>query len=106
MPIVPRYPVPQVETAPLPAARVSADAPAAAFGVPAAPDLSGVQRVFAQIVEEERQKADQLAVLDADNQLAQLGTDLETRALSRRGKEAFGALGETADEWQRRTAEI
>lgn len=110
MPVVPRYGGPRASEAPLPNARVQTGAPAAAFGVPAAIDLTGVQREFAQIVQEERDKADQLAVLDADAELSAIETELlyspETGALQRRGKDALGAPEEVTEAWQKRTGEI
>lgn len=101
---MPRVPVlqQQVSTAPLPGARLSPDAPAAAFQPPAPLELSGV----AEIVQRERQKAEQIAVLDADNQLSEVGLQLQTDALKRRGKDALGATGAVAEQWQQRASAI
>lgn len=106
MPVVPRLASRQVATAPLPGARLSPDAPAAAFGVPATVDLSGPTKLAAGILEEERAKADQVALLDADNQLATLQSDLETQAQQRRGRDALGATEEIQRQWQARASQI
>jgi hypothetical protein len=107
MPIVPRR-TDAIGTAPLPGVRVSPDAPAAAFGVPgngidvATPAL----RLVEPIAREARDHADQVAFLDADNQLAKLHTDLETGALQRKGKDAMGALEAVNTDWQKGVGEI
>lgn len=92
----------QVATAPLPGVRLSPDAPSGAF-MPAQPtDLSGAADFFAR----EKAKSDQLAVLDADNQLSELGIQLQSAALQRRGKDALGATQDTAEQWTKQTASI
>lgn len=101
---MPRAPVVQREA--LPGPRVSPALPSGAFGVPASVDTRGVQRLLGQIQSEERDRADNLAVLDADNQLSKLQTDLHTQATSRLGLDAFGASQETADAWAKSTSEI
>lgn len=106
MPVVPRYSSPQVATRALPGVRVNPNAPASAFDVPSAPDLSGATRVVARIAAEEKQKADQVAGLEADNQLAKLETDLRVQALQRKGKDALGATEDVTGEWQKRVSEI
>lgn len=101
---MPRVPVltQRVDTAPLPGTKLSPGAPAAAFQ-PAAPvDLSGAERFF----QEERAKEDQVAVLDADNQLSQLGTDLQTQAFARKGKDALGATKEITQTWKAQSSAI
>jgi hypothetical protein len=106
MPTVPVYGQQRVSTAPLSGGTLSPEAPSGAFQAPAPVDLSGVARVALDVQERARQQADQVAILDADNQLADLGTSIETRALSRRGKEAMGASAEAQTEWQKRTSEM
>jgi hypothetical protein len=107
MPTVPRR-LDSIGTAPLPGVRVSPEAPAAAFGVPgngvdvATPAL----KLVGQYAQQERDKADQVAFLDADNQLAKLHTDLETGALQRKGKDAMGALEAVNTDWQKGVGEI
>lgn len=92
----------QVGTAPLPGVRLSPDAPSAAFQPPAPTDLSGAADFF----QREKAKADQLAVLDADNQLSELSLELQSAALQRRGKDALGASQDIAEQWQQRSAVI
>lgn len=58
------------------------------------------------MVEEHAQKADQVALLDADNQLSNLSTTLETQTLSRHGKDALAAGPEVQDAWSKGSAEI
>ncbi len=82
MPEIPGYGGPRVEERALPAARISTDAPLEAFGGGAAVDgISRATRGVAEIVSEigikEREKANQLAVLDADRR----GSELETNVL-------------------------
>lgn len=106
MPIVPRLDPNPVPVAPLPGVRVSTDVPSAAIGVAAQPDLSGFQRQLTDIVQRERQKADTTALLDADNQLATLQTDLHTAASQRRGRDAMGATADVAQQWQKGVSTI
>lgn len=110
MPTVPVYGGPRVATAPLPGARLSPDAPAAAFTPAPGPDLSGVTRVVAEIAQQEKQKADQVAVLDADNQLGQLQDtilyDPQRGVLNARGKNALDASSGVADQWQTGVSKI
>jgi hypothetical protein len=96
MPTVPRYEQ-RVGQAALPNARVSTNAPIEAFG-----GGQGLQQVAQaaqetlEIVRKEREKADQLAVLEADTKAARLKTSLffdpKTGAMTRKGKDAFGAV--------------
>jgi hypothetical protein len=104
MPTVPRR---RVETAALPGVRVSPNAPAQAFE--SGSTLAALARpvgIAAEIVEEERQKADQIAVLDADNQLSELGTSLHGDALKMRGKEAMGARQHVREGWETSVSKI
>lgn len=111
MPTVPRRDPSTVSTAPLPGVRSTLGAPTAAFGgLPSAPDISGLAGHVAQIVEREQQHADQIAVLDADNQLATLQDallyDPKTGALSRKGQNAFGAPEDVNQGWDKGVAAI
>lgn len=106
MPTVPVYGGPRVQRSPLPNVQQNPNAPAGAFGSPEPVNLSGVQQVAGQLALEEKRKADQVAVLDADNQLASLSTQLETAALQRKGKDALGATQAVQAEWQQKSAEI
>lgn len=58
------------------------------------------------MVEEHAQKADQVALLDADNQLSSLSTNLETQTLSRHGKDALAAGPEVQDAWTKGASDI
>lgn len=109
MPVVPRAQR-QVGTAPLPGARVSPGAPAAAFGVPASVDLSGLQRSAERVYEQERQKANQAALLDADSQAWELEKGLfhdpKTGALQSRGKNAIDATDKAVTDYEKGIGEI
>lgn len=100
MPLVPRANPLGIPTAPLPGVRVPTDVPAAAFGSPAQPDLGPLQHQLDTYVQRERDKADSTALLDADNQLAQLQTDLHTKATSLKGRDAQGASQQVQSDWQ------
>lgn len=92
---IPAYGGPKVTPSPLPSARVQDTAPAAAFGVPANVDLSGVAQVAAQIANEAKARADQVAVSAADAQLVRAKTaalwDPKQGAMNARGKNAIPA---------------
>lgn len=94
--------VPRVSPAPLPGARFDPSAPAAAFRGAPPVDTSGVQQVgldlyreHQRLVEEERHKADQIAITSAGSDLSTAKSDLlynpQGGALTRRGQNAFGA---------------
>lgn len=106
MPMVPRRDERGVSPAPIPTERVPTDVPALAFGSPAQPDLGPLEGHVANIIQRERERADTTALLDADNQLATLQTDLHTQATSLKGKEAMGASARTAEAWQKGISEI
>src|SRR5436190_2248004 len=97
--------VPQVQRAPIPGPRISPVAPAGAFGAPT-PDYTGVLRAVSGLVERHRQEADQLTLLDADNQFAQLPTDLHTQATSRQGLDALGATADVQAAWDKGVSDI
>lgn len=111
MPIVPR-----VGPAPLPGVRVGGAAPEAAFGggagnasVGLMPGLSAVHTEASQIVQEERVRADQIALTDAGARESEVGTDVlygPDGALTKKGKDAFDTPETTRDAYFKRTAEI
>lgn len=101
MPVVP-HARQQVETRPIPGASINPRAPESAFATRPGLDLRGVQ----QFVEQERAKADQVTVLDADNRLAETQLELHQAALAKRGRDAMGATAETRDAWDQATSEI
>lgn len=97
MPRVPRRTGPSVSTAPLPQVRRPTSAPEGAFqGI----DVTPIAQLAADRFEKEREKADSLVLLDADNQLDRLRTDIQTRASQRRGKDAFGVTQQADEEFR------
>lgn len=106
MPQVPRLDPNPVRTAPLPGVRVPTDIPARAFGSPEQANLEPFQRGITELIQREREKADTTALLDADNQLATLQTDLHTKALSLRGRDAMGATQLVNEGWTKGVSEI
>lgn len=109
MPVVPRASLP-TQTAPLSQGRLSASTLDAAFAPPQSIDLSGVTKVAATIHDDNLQKGNQIAVMDADAQLSRFETDLlydpKTGLLNKRGKDAFGIPEQADDAWQKRVSEI
>lgn len=105
---MPRVPQRQVGVAPLPGVRVSPNAPSAAFpgAAPATIDVSGVRQVVDRLHAEAVQRADQVAGLDNDNQLAQQAAQIEQQARARRGKDALGALDEANAAWSKVAASV
>lgn len=111
MPRVPRRDSTLLSAQPMPDVRLSTGAPSSAFGgLPSAPDLSGVQRHVTAIVQEEQRRADQIAVLEADNALAEAETSLlynpKDGHLTRKGKNAFTSPEEIGAAWEQRTSEV
>ena len=111
MPSVPRYNQ-QVNQSALPNARVGTGAPAEAFGGGAASGR-GVTQAASQIVsimDKEREKADQLRIMDADSQAARLKNKLfydpDSGAMNKRGKDAFGAVDEYSKQFDEQAREI
>lgn len=88
MPVVPTLPERTVEPAQIGGISLPS------FQSPAAPDAA------LKLLQTERQKVNQLVVLDADNQIAEFQTQLQTDLLSRQGKNAFGNLNEARTKWQ------
>jgi len=78
--------------------RTVESAPLGSVSLPDAPQ-NQTANVALKMMAEERQKVDQLAVLDADNQIAEFQTQLQTDLLSRQGKNAFGNLDEAKAQW-------
>lgn len=107
MPTVPRYDQPRVRATPLPGVRATV---APVKPIAQLPDLSGAANAWGDLIQRERQKADQLAVLDARNQLSATKTalleDPQTGALTRKGKDAFSTPETVLEAWKKRTSEI
>jgi len=94
----------QVASTALPSPRLStASAPEHA-------DLGNVTEVLGQVLEKRRAKANQIATLDADAELAALETDLlynpQTGALTRKGKESFDQPEKVREAWTKSVSEI
>ena len=110
MPTAPRYGETRVATAPIAGVRRTVDAPAEAFGGTPLPDLSEATALAVRLYQREREKGDQLAILDADRQLSEMENDLlynpETGLLQRRGQQAFGTPEELEEAWLKRSSEI
>lgn len=94
MPTVPRYNGEQVQQAPLPGVRYNVQTTPRDFGAGIAEGLGRAGEVAAQIYQDERAKADQVAAMDAERQLGDWENstlyDAEKGALTRRGRDAFG----------------
>lgn len=126
MPVVPRTQR-QVETAPLPGARLTAVENSASAGVDLAESeqrtdsaIAGFGNTVTQVglelskeqkraAEEAKSRADQVAVLNANNQLATWENSRlydQGGALSQRGKSAFDLPEKVGDEYQKLTSTI
>lgn len=112
---VPVYDRQQVDTAALPASRVSADAPLSAFG-----GGQGVQNVFGAAAgigesiqkyhEKEKQKADDVATTEAyaktEAERNRLTWDDKEGAYTKKGKDAFGVASSYGERFKKFTDEI
>jgi hypothetical protein len=95
-----------VSPAAIPGVRVPTNAPAAAFGVEQPLDLSGLEEHALRIHQRETEKADQVALLGADNQLAAVQSSLHASAVQRHGRDALGATADVTAEWGRKLSDI
>lgn len=77
-----------------------------AFEPPEPVDIGPAAKQIASLIEQHKQRADEVALLEADNQLAEVTTSLEQTALKRRGKDALNAGPEVEDEWKKRVSEV
>ncbi len=95
MPRVPTYGDSKVQSRPLPGVRNRTDVPRAAFLPPQPADFSDAINTVARIRAEEQDKADQIAIVDAESKMSQMETELlynpQTGILNRKGKDAFSA---------------
>lgn len=107
MPVVPRSPETQVSPSPVPGVRVPTP-PAGMFDYGSG--LRQVAGAAAEIYQAEKRRADQVAVLDADNQLDTSKTTLlhdpKSGALTRRGKDALGIVDPTLDAFDRQAGTL
>lgn len=101
MPVVPRRGPAYVSTTPNPVL-----SPAGAFTPPQPVDTGPATSAIAKIVEEHQRAADQTALLEADNKLSDLRTNLEVQALQLRGKDALGSGAHVQDAWQKGSSDI
>lgn len=113
MPTVPNISGPQVALRPIPGAREGVDeqvnSPLEAFGGGQAArgiDVSPLAAQAKQIFEEEKQKADNTAILGAAAQLSALETSLTVKTRQRMGQDALSAPDDVAKEWQAATQQI
>jgi hypothetical protein len=105
MPVVPRRNPGITPTAPIGSALVPEATPqAAAFGVPGGGvDVAGPVK---SVLEPIAQRANQVAVLDADNQLAQAHTDIEQRALQMQGANVLSAWDQASGDFEKSVGNI
>lgn len=106
MPTVPRLTRPQVSTTPLPGVRVPTGVPQGAIGGAPLPDLSGVTQAASDLIARQRQQADQVAFLDADNRLATAEREARAQATQLRGRDAMGATKAARERWEQQVGEI
>lgn len=79
---------------------------AGAFTPPQPVNFDPAAQEIAKITQEHAQKADQVALLDADNQLSAIKTNLEVQTLQKRGKDAIGASAQVDEQWKQATSAI
>lgn len=102
MPTVPRRSTGYVPTQPLPSERV----PSGAFQSAPPIDITPAVRGLSEYAAQEKKRQDQVALLDADNQLGALELVLHQQATQLRGKDAYGAQQLVRDTWSKRSDEI
>lgn len=106
MATVPLYGQPRVGSSPVPGARVSTDAPIEAFGGGRAVDAAfgqarGLSQDAARIAINELEKANEVELLSAKNNLLKLRADLDIGAQNMKLKDAQGASNFVAQGWQK-----
>ena len=113
MPTVPLVRERTVDTQPVSGPRVSSSAPLSAFGGGDALESTnqatqGFTNNMMKLALEQKQKADQVVVLDGDNQMANAENfilrDPEKGALNKRGKDAFGVPDMVNEQWNKSVA--
>lgn len=100
MATVPRL-TPQAQTEALPGVRVGAQVSPTALGGGLVREAAEGFRDLRDVALEEERRADQLAALDFDNELARVETSLATEAQQKRGKDAFGEPERVLAEYDR-----
>lgn len=115
MPVVPRYDQPQVKQQGIGNIYQTPNAPEEAFGGGASAQrpYQAAERVgdtFGHIVQQEKTKADQVAVLEATQKLSSYETEIlrhpENGALNKRGKDALGVVEPTLENFDKKAREI
>jgi hypothetical protein len=101
--IVPRRSPDTVSTAPLPGVRSPVNVPRLGGG---GVDITPVANEVSELIQRHQQHADQVILLDADNKLAQLETDVRTAATQKRGKDALGATQYASDAWAKGVSDL
>lgn len=101
MPVVPRRGLGYTPTTQTPTVN-----PAGAFTPPAPVNIGPAAQELARQTEEHQQGVDNMALLDADNQLSSLSTGLQQQVLSKQGKDAIGAGADVQDAWTKAVSQI
>lgn len=109
MPRVPQYQQ-QVSVQNLPSARVRNSITPEALGAGVGRGLQQVAGVVQQFAQQEQEKADVAAIMDADRQLADLELSLfndpENGAYAKRGRDAFGLPEQVFPAWDKAVGDI
>lgn len=103
MPTVPRIER-QIATSPIQGGQLS-QPPAGAFdGLNQT--MGATEKLAVDIFTEEKKKADQIAVLDADSQISALKTRIDIGLENYKGKDAAGSIDYAKKEWDNGFADI
>ena len=111
MPRVPRYDGPQIKQAPIPGARISPVDSAEAFGAGAGSKattaaLQGLGATALKIVKQERDRADDIAVLSAKNKALRLKTEADMMITNSKGLNALTATEDAQKYYNQETDKI
>lgn len=112
MPQVPTLTGNQVQQNELNVGRVPTESPGRSFfgGGESVSQVAQASKKIQKVVEEEQNKADQIAVLEADQQLSALETDMlynrETGAMTKKGKDSFSLPDTVLPDFEQRAGEI
>jgi hypothetical protein len=109
MPRVPQYQQ-QVGVSNLPSARIQNYTTAETLGADVAQAVGKTGGMLGQIAQQEQEKADVAALMDADRQLADLELSLfndpENGAYAKRGRDAFGLPEQVFPQWDQQVGQI
>lgn len=114
MPQIPRYNSPgttsrTVSPSAIPSIRQDPNAPASAFGAPdktVAVAADELNKAAISVFEHEREKADQIKILDAENKLSELSNGILVEVSNKRGENSFGAWDYARDKWIKGLSEV